>query len=218
MSKVTGSKLTRPGVADRALPASPPAAAALPSGDVWGMAMPAASIGRRWLLGAGLAVGAAAIRPAHAGADAIQTGHAGGPGALADAVMFPGFRQSFVTTPGLTVNNAQVPGAVINTLVGGKGSPLLLLHGHPETHVAWHKIAATLAEQFTVVLTDLPGYGDSSKPEGGPDHVNYSKQAMGNDQVAVMKFLGFDTFQAVGHDRGGRVLHRMMADHRDAVT
>ena len=175
------------------------------------------AVNRRRLLGAGLAL-SAAPRPAHAGPDAIQTGYAGGPGAIANGAMFPGFRQSFVVTPGLTVNGAQVPGAVINTLVGGKGPPLLLIHGHPETHVAWHKVTAKLAEQFTVVLTDLRGYGDSSKPEGGPDHVNYSKCAMGNDQVAVMSSLGFNTFQAVGHDRGGRVLHRMMFDHPQAVS
>ena len=190
------------------------ASAAVPSLDA---ARPAA-IDRRLLLGAGLTLGAAAIRPAHAGADAIQTGYAGGPAAITDLFLFPGFQQSFVATPGLTINNTQVPGAVINTLVGGKGPPLLLLHGHPETHVAWHKVAAKLAKQFTVVLTDLRGYGDSSKPEGGAGNVNYSKRAMGNDQVAVMRSLGFDSFQAVGHDRGGRVLHRMMADHPDAVT
>ena len=75
-----------------------------------------------------------------------------------------------------------------------------------------------MAERFTVVLTDLRGYGDSSKPEGGPDHVNYSKRSMGLDQVEVMQFLGHSSFQAVGHDRGGRVLQRMMLDHPDAVT
>ena len=175
-----------------------------------------AAVNRRALLGAGRALAAAA--PAHAGPDAIQTGYAGGPGTLANAALFPGFRQSFVTTPGLTINGTPVPGASINTLVGGKGPPLLLLHGHPETHVAWHKVAGRLAERFTVVLTDLRGYGDSSKPEGGPDHVNYSQRAMGNDQVAVMKSLGFDRFPAVGHDRGGRVLHAMMLSHPDAVT
>jgi haloacetate dehalogenase len=129
------------------------------------------------------------------------------PSQAADRLFFPGFRQRFVPAQDV----------VINTLVGGSGPPLLLLHGHPETHVAWHKVAATLAEHFTVVLTDLRGYGDSSKPSGGPDHANYSKRAMGRDQVEVMRTLGFERFQAVGHDRGGRVLHRMMLDAPQAV-
>lgn len=140
--------------------------------------------------------------------DKIETGYAGGPGPLTDAALFPGFRQSFI----------QTSGATINTLVGGGGPPLLLIHGHPETHITWHKVATQLAKQFTVVLTDLRGYGDSSKPDGGPNHVNYSKRAMGLDQVEVMKSLGFDKFQCVGHDRGGRVLQFMMLDHPDTVT
>ena len=125
-----------------------------------------------------------------------------------DPAMFPGFtRQTIKTT-----------GAEINTLVGGNGPPLLLLHGHPETHVAWWKVAPDLAKTYTVVATDLRGYGDSSKPAGGADHADYSKRAMGLDQVEVMRALGHAQFQAVGHDRGGRVLHRMLLDHPDAVT
>ena len=133
------------------------------------------------------------------------------------ALLFPGFRQNFIKTQGVEVNGEMASGATINVLVGGKGPPLLLVHGHPETHVAWHKVAAKLAESYTVVLTDLRGYGDSSKPDGGPDHIDYSKRAMGADQVQVMKALGFERFQAVGHDRGGRVLHFMMMDHPEAV-
>jgi haloacetate dehalogenase len=91
------------------------------------------------------------------------------------------------------------------------------MHGNPLTHVMWHKIAPRLAEEFTVVATDLRGYGDSSKPEGGPDHAEYSKRAMAQDQVEVMTQLGFETFFVAGHDRGGRVAHRMALDHRERV-
>ena len=105
----------------------------------------------------------------------------------------------------------------IRVAIGGSGPPLLLLHGHPQTHVTWHKIAPPLAERFTVVAPDLRGYGDSAKPDGGERHVNYSKRAMAADQVAVMRKLGFDRFRVVGHDRGGRVAHRMALDHPAAV-
>ncbi len=125
-----------------------------------------------------------------------------------ETIAFPEFKQSLIKTSG----------AEINTLTAGSGPPLLLLHGHPETHVTWWKVAPRLAESFTVVLTDLRGYGDSSKPDGGPNHENYSKQVMGQDQVEVMRSLGFSQFQAVGHDRGGRVLHRMMLDNPDTIT
>lgn len=131
--------------------------------------------------------------------------------------LFPGFRQLFVRTPPVPVRAHVASGATINTLIGGNGPPLLLLHGHPETHVAWHKVAVRLARRFSVVLTDLRGYGDSSKPAGGPDHVDYSKQAMGADQVAVMRALGFARFQAVGHDRGARALHAMMTFYPELI-
>ncbi|WMT43285.1 alpha/beta hydrolase [Paenibacillus sp. D2_2] len=129
------------------------------------------------------------------------------PALEANLKFFPGFRQQYIRTSG----------AIINTLVGGSGPPLLLLHGHPETHIAWHKVAGTLAKKFTVVLTDLRGYGDSSKPDGGLDHIRYSKREMGHDQIQVMNTLGFKQFQAVGHDRGGRVLFQMMLDHPYSV-
>ena len=109
------------------------------------------------------------------------------------------------------------PESAIHAAVGGSGPPLLLLHGHPQTHVTWHKIAPRLAERFTVVAPDLRGYGDSDKPDGGADHVNYSKRAMAADQVAVMRHLGFRRFAIAGHDRGGRVAHRMALDHPSAV-
>ena len=101
----------------------------------------------------------------------------------------------------------------INLRIGGAGPALLLLHGYPQTHVMWHKIAPRLAERFTVVCTDLRGYGDSGKPESGPDHAGYSKRAMAQDQVEVMTALGFEKFSVVGHDRGARVTHRLLLDH-----
>ncbi len=109
------------------------------------------------------------------------------------ARLLPGFRQQRIRTSG----------AQINTVIGGSGPPLLLLHGHPQTLVCWHKVAPALARDFTVVLTDLRGYGDSSKPEGGPDHVAYSKREMARDQLDVMQALGFPRFAAAGHDRAG---------------
>jgi haloacetate dehalogenase len=167
---------------------------------------------RRHLIAGGLAIagslGLGLLHPAHAAMSvASPSGTLPEAAQAANARFFPGFKQQFIKTSGAT----------INTLVGGKGPPLLLIHGHPATHVEWHKIAPRLAERFTVVLTDLRGYGDSSKPDGGPNHVNYSKRLMGLDQVEVMQSLGFNTFQAVGHDRGARVLHSMLIHHPQAV-
>jgi len=121
--------------------------------------------------------------------------------------LFPGFQSQRIKTAG----------AEIFTLTKGNGPPLLLLHGHPETHVTWHKIASKLAETYTVVLPDLRGYGDSSKPESGGDHAEYSFRAMAQDQVDVMRHLGHTRFMVAGHDRGGRVAHRLCLDHPDAV-
>ena len=95
---------------------------------------------------------------------------------------------------------------------------MLLLHGYPQTHVIWHKIAPRLAERFTVVCSDLRGYGDSSKPDSSDDHAVYSKRAMAQDQVEVMEALGFPKFAVAGHDRGGRVVHRMALDHPQSVS
>jgi len=120
--------------------------------------------------------------------------------------------------PGFAARRIQTSGAVIHTLAGGSGPPLLLIHGYPQTHVEWHKLAPTLAQRFTVVMTDLRGYGDSSKPPDGEMHVNYSKRAMALDQVEVMKHFGFEKFPVIGQDRGGRVTHRMALDHPDTVT
>jgi haloacetate dehalogenase len=106
----------------------------------------------------------------------------------------------------------------INLRIGGSGPPVLLLHGYPQTHMMWHLVAPRLAERFTVVVPDLRGYGDSSKPAGGSDHAAYSKRVMAADQVEVMASLGHDRFAVVGHDRGGRVGHRMALDHPDKVS
>jgi haloacetate dehalogenase len=101
---------------------------------------------------------------------------------------------------------------------GGSGPPLLLLHGNPQTHAMWHLIAPQLAQDFTVVATDLRGYGDSTKPPTMPNHSPYSKREMAKDQVEVMRKLGFERFSVCGHDRGGRVAYRMALDHPDRVT
>ncbi|HZP79417.1 MAG TPA: alpha/beta hydrolase [Pseudolabrys sp.] len=122
--------------------------------------------------------------------------------------MFEGFKRSEIKTSG----------ARIVTVVGGSGPPLLLMHGNPFTHASWHKMAPTLAREFTVVATDLRGYGDSEKPPGGDDHSGYSFRSMAQDQVEVMAALGFPRFYAAGHDRGARVLHRMGLDHPDKVA
>lgn len=120
--------------------------------------------------------------------------------------------------PGFAQRTIQTAGAAINVVVGGEGPPLLLLHGNPLTHVSWHKIAPDLARHFTVVAPDLRGYGDSEKPDGGPDHSAYSFRAMGQDNFAVMDHLGFDSFGVAGHDRGARVAFRMALDQPNRVT
>ena len=121
--------------------------------------------------------------------------------------MFEGFEQGDVETSD----------AVIHYRKGGSGPPLLLLHGYPQTHVMWHRVAPELARDFTIIVSDLRGYGDSSKPKSDENHFVYSKRAMAADQVEVMASLGFDTFFVAGHDRGGRVAHRLALDHRDCV-
>src|SRR5438067_5218840 len=119
---------------------------------------------------------------------------------------------------GFTRTEIKTSGARIVTVHGGKGPPLLLMHGNPFTHLSWHKIAPRLAQEFTVVATDLRGYGDSEKPPGGGDHAAYSFRAMAADQVEVMAALGFSRFYAAGHDRGARVLHRMCLDQPELVA
>ena len=120
---------------------------------------------------------------------------------------YPGFRRQTIETRGTT----------INVVSGGNGPPLLLLHGYPQTHIEWRKIAPELAKHFTLVMPDLRGYGDSGKPPAGDNHVNYAKRAMALDQVEVMGKLGYDKFFVAGHDRGARTAHRMALDHPDRV-
>ncbi|WP_077035013.1 alpha/beta fold hydrolase [Pelomonas sp. KK5] len=122
--------------------------------------------------------------------------------------LFPGFERI-----GVEVDE----GVRIDALVGGTGAPLLLLAGHPQTRAIWHKVAPVLARTHRLVLADLRGYGDSSKPAGLPDHSNYSKRVMARDQVRLMQALGFERFDVLAHDRGARVAHRLAMDHPQRV-
>ena len=119
--------------------------------------------------------------------------------------------------PGFEYQRIMTSGATINVAIRGKGAPLLLLHGYPETHRMWHKVAPALADEFSVVCADLRGYGDSSKPEGTADHSNYSKRVMANDMMEVMAALGHREFLIGAHDRGARVAYRLALDHPAAV-
>lgn len=127
---------------------------------------------------------------------------------MTDTPLFPGFRPHLA---------AVGDGLHIHALVGGEGPPLLLLHGHPQTHAIWHKVAPQLAERFTLVLADLRGYGGSSKPAGEADHANYSKRTMARDMLRLMQSLGHARFDVLAHDRGARVAHRLALDHAEAV-
>jgi haloacetate dehalogenase len=115
--------------------------------------------------------------------------------------------------PGFANRKIRTSSATLNVTYGGSGTPAVLLHGYPQTHAMWHKVAPQLARDYAVVCPDLRGYGDSSKPKGLPDHSNYSKRAMAQDIVEVMRALGHESFHVVGHDRGGRVGHRLARDH-----
>lgn len=118
---------------------------------------------------------------------------------------------------GFNKTHRHVNGVDIAYRIGGSGPGLLLLHGHQQTHVIWHKIAEPLARHFTVVAADLRGYGDSDRPAASTDHAAYSKRTMAQDNVALMAALGFDTFSVLAHDRGARVAHRLALDHAEAV-
>src|SRR5882672_8660153 len=158
-------------------------------------------LSKTFALGLGPIVAGSALRSAEMAAEPM-------PAQQAPAEFFNGFKREQIKTSGAT----------INTVYGGKGSPLLLLHGIPETHLLWRKVAPLLAQYYFLVITDLRGYGDSSKPPGGADHSGYSKRAMAQDQVEVMKHLGFQKFALVGHDRGGRAAHRMALDYPDLLS
>jgi haloacetate dehalogenase len=118
---------------------------------------------------------------------------------------------------GLDLRSIETPRGALNARVGGSGPGLLLLHGYPENHLMWRDVAPRLAERFTVVVPDLPGYGDSFKPPATDDHEPHSKRAMARDLVAAMSVLGFERYSVAGHDRGGRVAYRMALDHPDRV-
>lgn len=122
--------------------------------------------------------------------------------------LFPGFRLLDVSTSG----------ARIRVRTGGQGPALLLLHGYPQTHVLWHKLAERLKDRFTLVCADLRGYGDSDKPLTDPEHFPYSKRAMALDMAQVMTSLGHERFMVGAHDRGARVAHRLALDHSERVT
>jgi haloacetate dehalogenase len=163
---------------------------------------------RRDVLRAGLALSAGALLASGGTqARAAETAASADANPL-DAKLFPGFKAHKVKTSGAT----------LHTVVGGSGPPLLLIHGAPLTHLSWYRVAPELAKKYTVVAPDLRGYGDSSKPEDGDKHINYSKRTMATDKVELMKHFGFDRFAVVGHDRGGRVAHRLALDHPEAVT
>ena len=119
--------------------------------------------------------------------------------------------------PGFRALDVEVPGCRIRARGGGEGPPILLLHGYPQTHAIWHKVAPRLAQRFTLVCADLRGYGDSAKPPSAPDHASYSKRAMAADMAALMSSLGHEHFHVAGHDRGGRVAHRLALDHPERV-
>ncbi|MCW3474304.1 alpha/beta fold hydrolase [Limobrevibacterium gyesilva] len=118
---------------------------------------------------------------------------------------------------GFTLTHVDVDGGAIRLRHGGSGPPLLLLHGNPQTHAMWHKVAPILARRFTVVCPDLRGYGGSLKPPATPDHAPYAKRAMARDMVRVMEALGHTRFRVASHDRGARVAHRLALDFPDRV-
>jgi haloacetate dehalogenase len=120
--------------------------------------------------------------------------------------------------PEFSTFDLPVNGTTIHAVRGGAGPPVLLLHGYPQTHAMWHRVAPRLAQRFTVVCSDLRGYGDSGKPDSDGSHEPYSKRTMAQDQLMLMRALGFERFALVGHDRGARVARRLALDHPDSVS
>ena len=166
----------------------------------------AGSSTRRLLLQrAVLASGAAALAKA---ADETST--------TGNAPKEPAWKRLF--PPSFRNERIKTSGAEINAVIGGSGPPVLMFHGAPQSLITWRLIAPDLAKDYTLVMCDLRGYGDSSKPPGGGDHSEYSKRPMSLDGVEVMKHLGYNQFRMVGHDRRGRVGRRMALDHPDKVT
>ena len=123
--------------------------------------------------------------------------------------MFEGFEERYVPVE---------PGVELFVRSAGAGTPVVLLHGYPQSGLCWHRVAARLAERHTVVVPDLRGYGRSSTPADDAEHTVYSKRRMAADVVAVMDALGHDRFAVVGHDRGGRVAYRAALDHPTRVA
>ncbi len=136
---------------------------------------------------------------------------------MLDATSAPPSPEAARLMEGFRFRRIEGAGAEIQVAIAGSGPPLLLLHGNPLTLVSWHKVAPSLAERFTVVATDLRGYGDSGKPPAGEDGSAYTFRAMAEDNIAVMRALGFGRFAVAGHDRGARVAFRMALDHPEIV-
>ncbi len=162
---------------------------------------------RRLLQQAALASGAAAF--------AAQKARAQTADANTQSSDEPAWKHLF--PPGFRNERIKTSGAEINTVIGGSGPPVLMFHGAPQSLITWRLIAPDLAKEYTLVMCDLRGYGDSSKPEDGVNHANHSKRAMALDGVEVMQHLGYQQFRMVGHDRGGRVGRRMALEHPDRV-
>jgi haloacetate dehalogenase len=162
---------------------------------------------RRLLQQTALAASAAAFASKSRAQTSAQSNASGGDEPAWKRLFPPGFRNERIKTSG----------AEINTVVGGSGPPVLMFHGAPQSLITWRLIAPDLAKEYTLVMCDLRGYGDSSKPDDGVNHANHSKRAMALDGVEVMQHLGYERFRMVGHDRGGRVGRRMALEHTDRL-
>jgi haloacetate dehalogenase len=162
------------------------------------------------LLASGLASPAAAQGSTSIMAEANEADYRRDPARWGSAEMaahFPGFKHLDMRTSG----------AIIRLRHGGSGPPLLLVHGNPENHTCWYKVAGKLAQQYHLILPDLRGYGDSSLPDAGPNNINFSFREMARDLIEIMEQLGYQRFMIAGHDRGGRTTHRMCLDHPERV-